>query len=184
MIDMQVAGLGIDADRHRPLLVLAESHGHHRLLPIWIAEPDAAELTAAVQHVSRPRPGTHDLILAVLVGSGRRLARVVITALQDHVYLAELVLDDQVRISARPSDAVTLALLADAPIQADEAVLDLASTEHGMTITFAQPTPAPADTDTTAAVDPASTEPEPQARIQEFRDFLDTVDPDDFNPDR
>ena len=181
MIDMQVAGLGIDADRHRPLLVLAESHGHHRLLPIWIAEPEAAELTAAVQHVARPRPGTHDLILAVLAGSGRRLARVVITALEDHVYLAELVLDNGVRISARPSDAVTLALLADAPIQADEAVLDLAATEHGMTVTFAQPTHA--DTGTTA-VDPASAEPEPPARIQEFRDFLDTVDPDDFNPDR
>lgn len=179
MVELRVAGIGIDANRHRPLLVLIESQGRSRLLPIWIAEAEAFELTAAAQHVSRPRPGTHALILAVLAGSGRRLTRVAITALRDGVYFAELVLDNQVRISARPSDAVILALLAGAPIEAHEAVLDVAATEHGMTITFDQP----ADADSAAAAEATPLEPDTHARIQEFRDFLDAVDPDDFDPD-
>ncbi|MBP2368495.1 bifunctional nuclease family protein [Pseudonocardia parietis] len=179
---MRVAGIGIDADRRRPLLVLVESQGRSRVLPIWIAEPEAFELTVAAQHVSRPRPGTHELILAVLAGSGRRLTRVAITELRDSIYFAELVLDNQVRISARPSDAVTLALLADTPIQAHETVLDIAASEHGMTITFDQPD-AP---DPTAAPESTPDEPDTHARVQEFRDFLDAVDPDDFgtDPDR
>ena len=102
-----------------------------------------------------------------------------ITALRDGVYFAELVLDNEVRISARPSDAVILALLADAPIQAHDTVLDLAATEHGMTITFAQP----ADADSAAAPKPTPLEPDTHARIQEFREFLDAATPDDFDPD-
>lgn len=179
MVEMRVAGIGVDADRNRPLLVLVESQGPSRLLPIWIAEAEAVELTAAAQRVSRPRPGTHALILSVLASSGRRLARVAITAVRDGVYFAELVLENEGRISARPSDAVILALLADAPIQAHETVLDLAATEHSMTITFAQP----ADADSVAAANSAPLESDTHARIQEFRDFLDAVNPGDFDPD-
>ena len=181
MIEMRVVGIGVDADRQRPLLMLVESQGPSRLLQIWIAEPEAFELTAAQRHVSRSRPGTHELILAVLAGSGRRLARVAITALHHHTYLAELILDNDVRISARPSDAVTLALLADAPILAHETVLDVAATKPGMTITFGRPSGP--DTAPAAVADSTPVEPDTHARIQKFRDFLDAVDPDDFDPD-
>lgn len=179
MVVMRVAGLGIDAHRDTPLLVLAEAQGRRRMLPIWIAEPDAAELAAAHQHVHRSRPGTHELILAVLAASGRHLSGVAITALRDNIFVAELVLDDQARVSARPSDAVILALLAQVPIEAHEDVLDAAATERGTVIAFEQRPKS----DTTTS-DPTPGEPETRARIQEFRDFLDTVEPDDFDSNR
>lgn len=167
MVVMRVAGIGIDAYRESPLLVLAESQaqGRGRKLPIWIAQPEAIELAAAHGDVRRPRPGTHELILAVLAGAGRRLLRVVITALCGNTYIAELVLDGDARISARPSDAVILALHAAVPIEATEAVLDDAATEQSPVIAFG--------IGDDGGVGSA-------ARIREFRDFLDTIEPDDF----
>lgn len=169
MVVMRVAGIGIDAHRESPLLVLVESQpqGRGRKLPIWVAQPEAIELAAAHEHVHRPRPGTHELILAVLAEGGRRLLRVIITALCGNTYIAELVLDGDTRISARPSDAVILALHADVPIEATEDVLNVAATEHSPVIAFG----IGDDVGTGTA-----------ARIREFRDFLDTIEPDDFGP--
>lgn len=173
MIAMQLRGMGWDVGHAQPLVLLQEDDPPGRVLPIWIAEADAAALELAHQGVSAPRPGTHELIAAVLADFGRHLARVVITDLHAHTYYAELVLDDDTRVSARPSDALNLALRAGADIAASESVLDLAAVPA---TTVLEATAEP-------STDPASElEPDQQVDLDRFREFLNSATPDDFDP--
>ena len=173
MIALQLRGMGWDVGQGQPLVLLEEHDPPGRVLPIWIAEADAAALELAHLGMSAARPGTHELIASVLAASGRHLTRVVITALQAHIYYAELVLDDDTRVSARPSDALTLALRAGADIAASESVLDLAAL------------PATAVLEATTAeplTDPVSElEPEQQVDLDRFRELLSSATPDDFD---
>ncbi|SFO56183.1 hypothetical protein SAMN05216207_10895 [Pseudonocardia ammonioxydans] len=173
MIALQLRGMGWDAARGQPLVLLEEHDPLGRVLPIWIAEADATALEQAHQGLSAIRPGTHELIAAVLAASGRHLTRIVITALHAHTYYAELVLDDYTRVSARPSDALTLALRAGADIAANESVLDAAAV------------PAAAVLEGTAAeplTDPgAELGPDQQVDLDRFREFLTSATPEDFD---
>ena len=92
------------------------------LLPIWIGPNEAAAIAMAQQGVAAPRPLTHDLFVATLLQLGTPLLSVRITRLEDGVFFAELVLEDQV-VDARPSDAIALALRAGVPILLSDEVL-------------------------------------------------------------
>ncbi len=123
------------------------------LLPIWIGPNEAAAIAMAQQAVEPPRPLTHDLFIATLAHAGSPLRSVRIVGLEDGVFYAELVFDSGT-VDARPSDAIALALRASAPILvADEVMAE------------------------------AGVAPEPDAssdEVEQFREFLDTVTPQDF----
>lgn len=110
-------------------MLLQETTGEQRWLPISIGAPEANALVAAHQNVEHPRPDTIELIGHVVTGLGRQVRQVQVTALQDGVFIAELVFDDDLRVSARPSDAVAIGVRAEVPIEVEEAVLDEASVE-------------------------------------------------------
>jgi uncharacterized protein len=65
--------VGLESEALRPVLVLQEASGDHRLLPVWIGTAEANAITVEQQHVSLPRPITHQLIGDVLEALGRRL---------------------------------------------------------------------------------------------------------------
>jgi bifunctional DNase/RNase len=123
------------------------------LLPIWIGPNEAAAIAMAQQGVAAPRPLTHDLFVATLLQLGTPLLCVRITRLEEGVFFAELDLQGQ-SVDARPSDAIALALRAGVPILLADEVL----AEAGVA-------PAPEDD-----VD----------EVEQFREFLDTVTPQDF----
>jgi bifunctional DNase/RNase len=160
---MRVMTVGVEAGAARPVLLLQEAGGSHRLLPVWIGIAEANAITVEQHGVSLPRPMTHQLIGAVVDAFGRHLEQVRITELRDNIFFAELILDQNTRVSARVSDAIALALHLRVPIHADDTVLDVAAVTN---------TAIHAD-----SADRASDE------VEKFRRFLDTASPDDFEPD-
>jgi uncharacterized protein len=159
--DMHVLAIGLDTQRGTPLLLVAEQTGRGRALPLSIGVAEAFAIQLALRGVRPPRPPTHQLIAEVITALGRQLDHVEITALRDNVFHADLVFTGDLRISARPSDAVALALQTSRPIRATDELLDLVGT-------------------TVFTLDPAVADPEDE--ITRFRQELDNIDPDDFTP--
>ncbi len=124
-----------------------------RYLPIWIGSVEATAIALEQQGVKPARPLTHDLLKDVLGALGRRLEQVRITDLQEGTFYAELVFDGGVKVSARPSDSVALALRVGVPIHAEESVL----AEAGLVIPDEQ-----------------------EDEVEKFREFLDSISPEDF----
>jgi len=160
---MELLGVQIELPSNTPMMVLREEGGGRRGLPIMIATPEAAAIHSALEGITPPRPLTHDLLVGVVAALGATVHHVVITELREHTFFAELHLEapsGAVVVSCRPSDAVALAVRTGAPIHATEAVLDEAGVE------FEEETEGEDD----------------EAILDEFRDFLDEVRPEDFEP--
>lgn len=152
MEPLDVIGVRVDMPSNQPLVLLRESHGE-RYLPIWIGAVEATAIAFAQQGVVPPRPLTHDLMKDLLDVLERPVQRVRITDLRDGVFYAVLDLGEGVEVSARPSDAIALAMRTGAPIFGDEQVLEQA----GILV-------------------PEEDEDE----VEAFREFLDNVSPEDF----
>jgi uncharacterized protein len=163
VIEMRVMAVGVESVASRPVLLLQEAGGDHRLLPVWIGNAEANAITVEQHGVSLPRPMTHQLIGDVVRVFGRHVEQVRITEVRDDIFYAELILDQNIRVSARVSDAIALALHLGVPIHAEDAVLDAA---------------AVANTAIRAEGDDRAPD-----EVEEFRRFLDTASPEDFDPD-
>ena len=161
MIEMSLVGVRVEVPTNQPIVLLREGEAGNggRYLPIFIGPPEATAIVYALQGMETPRPMTHDLFKTVLDELGVTLRQVVITELHDGTFFAEIEIDrggQTQRISSRPSDALALAARypAPVPIYAEEAVLDEAG------VLFDQD--------------------EEEAQIEEFREFLNQVRPEDF----
>lgn len=152
MRDVEVIGVRIELPSTQPVVLLREKDGD-RVLPIMIGPFEAMAIAAAQEGVVPPRPMTHDLFANVLGALEHRISGIEITGMSDGVFFADLILDGVTRVSARPSDAIALALRTSASIKCDPEVLEEAAVS------------APHEED---------------AEIEEFRAFLDQVTPDDF----
>lgn len=146
---------------NNPVVLLKESDGD-RVIPIWVGAVEATAIAYAQQGVVPPRPLTHDLMRDVLRAVGADLAEVRITGLEEGVFYASLVFASGVEVSARPSDAIALALRLDVPIFGSDAVLDEAGIE------------LPDEDEEPDAMG------DPESAVEEFRAFLEQVSPEDF----
>jgi hypothetical protein len=154
--ELDVLGVRVEMPSNNPIVLLRERDGQ-RYLPIWIGASEATAIAYAQQGVEPPRPLTHDLMATVIHTLGHALDEVRITEMNDGVFYAVLLLDGHVEISARPSDAIALALRTATPILATELVLD----EAGVTMAI-----------------------EDEDEVERFRKFLDQVSPEDFEERR
>lgn len=152
MIDVDVVGVRVETPANQPVLLLRESNGQ-RYLPIWIGAVEATAIAFAQQGIEPPRPLTHDLMRDLLTHFAQTLVSVQITSLEDGVFYAELVFEDGTTLSARPSDAIALALRTGAATLVAEDVFEVAGVEA-----------------------PENEEHE----VEAFREFLDTISPEDF----
>lgn len=161
MVPLELVGVRVEVPANTPMLLLREATGRHRLMPIYIGTPEATAIHYALEGVESPRPLTHDLFVQTLSELGVALERVVVTEMREHTYYAELHLrrpDNSLTVmSSRTSDAIALAVRCDAPMMANEELLDLVGQEP-----------------------PAEPEEEAEEIIDEFREFIDQVNPDDF----
>src|SRR3990172_1857183 len=108
------------------IIVLKEKDGP-RSFPIVIGILEAAAIDRHVKKIRTPRPLTHDLLDSVIKILGGRLERIIVTELRDKTFFAKLIImrnGASVDVDSRPSDAVALAVLNDAPIFVEEKVLD------------------------------------------------------------
>lgn len=155
---VEVLGVRVEMPSNQPIVLLREVDGE-RYLPIWIGAHEATSIAYVQQGVVPPRPLTHDLLKDVIDGVGRTLEAVRVTRLDEGVFYAELDLGDGAVVSARPSDAIALALRTSSPIDVADEVLD----EAGVLI-------------------PDEGEDE-EDEVERFREFLDQVTPEDFGSD-
>jgi len=133
MIQMKVQGLTIDPASNSPILILQEVAGE-RTLPIWIGLLEATAIASEREKVSFSRPMTHDLTINLLNHLGCRISKIEVTELKDNTFFALIHLEGAEGASSldsRPSDAIALALRADAPILVSEEVLIAAAASPG-----------------------------------------------------
>lgn len=158
MIEMELVGVRIEMPSSQPLVLLKELRGG-RHLPIWIGTPEASAIAIAQQGVIPPRPLTHDLFYQTLQALGRSISRIIISAVEDAVFYAQIVLDNGVTVSSRASDALALAQRGGSSIWCEDAVIE----EAGVVISEA-----------------GESAEEEEQQMQDFMAFLDEVEPEDF----
>ena len=161
MAEVRVVGIRVDQPANQPVLLLREASGD-RMLPIWIGPTEANAIILEQQGVEPVRPLTHDLFRDVIGALGHSLKEVRIVDLQEGTFYAGMVFNNDVRVSARPSDAVAIALRMGVPIYVEDAVLD----EAGLLI------PDENDEEASGAVR--------EDEVEKFKEFLDSISPDDF----
>lgn len=155
LIKVSLVGVRVELPTNQPIVLLKEEEGD-RFLPIWIGAFEATAIAFALQGVETARPMTHDLFKNVLEDFEVSIERVLINDLIDGTFYAEIKMqrNNSTRvISARPSDAIALAVRMDVPLYADEKVFDEAS---------------------------ILIETTEEEEIKRFRDFLDNIEPQDF----
>jgi bifunctional DNase/RNase len=165
MIEVQIVGVRIELPSNQPLVLLKEVHGD-RHVPIWIGTPEASAIALAQQGVIPPRPLTHDLLVDVVAAMGRTIVSANITAVRDNVFFGELVFDNGTTVSSRASDALAIALRAECSIWCADEVME----EAGVRITEH-------DEGEDAGTE---TSPDEERELRQFREFLDDVEPEDF----
>ncbi len=128
MFQASVSGLYIDQQTGEPVVLLQEIGGD-RILPIWIGTNEmlalAVELSSGTNRP--PRPLSHDLVETVVSCLNARVVQTVISDLKDHIYRARLSLKSgsgTLKVDARSSDSIILALKFEAPIFVAEAVVE------------------------------------------------------------
>jgi len=160
MIPVIVAGVRMEMPSKTPIVLLNEIDGT-RYLPIWVGAVEATAIAYAQQDVTPPRPMTHDLMVDLIDELEARLTGVRITSLTDGVFFAILdlmtVAGQAHELSARPSDAIALALRIGVPITVAPEVLEVAGVEI-----------------------PEDANGEPEDQVEAFREFLEGVSPEDF----
>lgn len=160
MIPVEVVGVRVEMPSNQPIVLLKEIDGS-RFLPIWVGAVEATAIAFAQQGVLPPRPLTHDLMKDLLEQLSGTLDAVHLTELRDGVFYADLIVktssQEQLVISARPSDAIALALRTKSAILATEELL----AEAGIEI-------------------PDEESSDANEEVERFREFLDQINPEDF----
>ncbi|MFE0748241.1 bifunctional nuclease family protein [Gordonia sp. NPDC058843] len=165
MSEMRVVGIRVEPPQSQPVLLLREVDGE-RYLPIWIGQSEAASIALRQKGIEPPRPLTHDLIVNLIKDFGQTLLEVRIVDMQEGTFYAEMIFTGDLRVSARPSDSIAVAMRAEVPIIADEEVL----AEAGLLIPDDESDEAPE----------AQAEGVKEDEVEKFKEFLDNVSPDDF----
>ena len=152
MRQMEVVGVRVEMPTNQPIVLLKETQGE-RYLPIWIGPMEATAIAYAQQGLVPVRPLTHDLLRDILEALDVQLKTVNITALRNGTFFADLIFANGKEVSARPSDSIALALRTGATIFAADEILE----EAGIAIPDEQ-----------------------EDEVEKFREFLDTITPEDF----
>jgi bifunctional DNase/RNase len=158
MHEMVIYGVSFDMVGKQPIVLLKTADGN-KFLPIWIGHPEAAAILMKLQGAATPRPMTHDLFTEILGQLEARVVRIAVTELRENTFYALITVavdGTELEIDSRPSDAIALAVRADAPIFAAEAVIEESAIEF-------------------------EHEVNDEEVVEEFKKFLEEVKPDDFS---
>jgi uncharacterized protein len=161
MHEMVIYGVSFDLVGKQPIVLLKTADGN-KFLPIWIGHPEAAAILMKLQGATPPRPMTHDLVNDILGELDARVLRITVTELRENTFYAQITVQrdgTEVEIDSRPSDAIALAIRAEAPIFAADEVIE------------------------ESAIEFEGEEVNEEEMVSEFKRFLDNVTPDEFAVD-
>ena len=131
MHEMVIYGVSFDLVGKQPIVLLKTADGN-KFLPIWIGHPEAAAILMKLQGASTPRPMTHDLVTEMLSQLDAQVVRITVTELKENTFYASITVQQngsEIEIDSRPSDAIALAVRAEAPIFAAEEVIEESAIE-------------------------------------------------------
>jgi hypothetical protein len=157
MQEMSIYGVSFDLVGKTPIVLLKTVDGN-KFLPIWIGHPEAAAILMKLQGASAPRPMTHDLFTDVLGQLEAQVVRIAVTELRENTFYAQITVQQdgsEIDVDSRPSDAIALAIRADAPIFVADDVIEESAIEF-------------------------DEEVDEEKMVAEFKNFLDNVTPDEF----
>jgi len=128
MIEVDIPMVRLDPELKTPIVVLREKTGEtKRILPIWVGIFEALAIITELENHTVLRPMTHDLLKSVIDNVGAKVVSVLVSDLKENTFYAEITLHlsngDVVKIDSRPSDAMALALRAEAPIYVSEDIM-------------------------------------------------------------
>ena len=158
MQEMVIYGVSFDLVGKQPIVLLKTAEGS-KFLPIWIGHSEAAAILMKLQNANTPRPMTHDLVTEMLTQLDAQVVRICVTDLRENTFFATITLQQdgsEIEVDSRPSDAIALAVRAEAPIYADDRVIE------------------------ESAIEFEGEEVNEEEIVDEFRKFLDQVTPDEF----
>lgn len=115
-------------------VVILKDKNAERYLPIWIGPGEADAIAVKLQDMPVPRPLTHDLLNSMLTGLGAKIEMMVVSDLSNDTFYAKLVVvvnGSQQEFDCRPSDALAMAVRANAPIYVEDIVMEKASITMG-----------------------------------------------------
>ena len=161
MQEMLIYGVSFDLVGKQPIVLLKTSDGN-KFLPIWIGHPEAAAILMKLQSQAPPRPMTHDLMSELLEQLEAQVVRITVTELRENTFYAQITVQQdgrEIEVDSRPSDAIALAIRADAPIFAADSVIAESAIEFEGD-----------DVDHEVL----------EAEVAKFKHFLDEVTPEDF----
>jgi len=159
--EMLIYGVSFDLVGKQPIVLLKTADGN-KFLPIWIGHPEAAAILMKLQSQSPPRPMTHDLLSDMLEQLEAQVVRITVTELRENTFYAQITVQQdgrEIEVDSRPSDAIALAIRAEAPIFAADRVIEESAIEF-----------EGEDVDQEVL----------DAEVAKFRNFLDEVTPEDF----
>jgi bifunctional DNase/RNase len=161
MHEMLIYGVSFDLVGKQPIVLLKTAEGN-KFLPIWIGHPEAAAILMKLQSQAPPRPMTHDLLSDMLEQLGAQVVRITVTELRENTFYAQITVAQdgtEIEVDSRPSDAIALAIRAEAPIFAANQVIEESAIEF-----------EGEDVD----------QEQLEAEVAKFKNFLDEVTPDQF----
>ncbi|MEN9301540.1 MAG: hypothetical protein RLZZ254_1321 [Actinomycetota bacterium] len=158
LVELELEGVRLEVPSSVPVMMLRETAGRRRVIPIYIGGPEASAIHYALEGIVPERPLTHDLMLNMIGELGHQVDKLVLTEVKDHTYFAELSLDGgEYTVSCRPSDGVAVAIRAGVQIFAAESLVD----EVGREV--------------------VSEGAETEEIIDDFREFINNISPEDFS---
>jgi bifunctional DNase/RNase len=128
MPEMVIDSIRVSLMNYQRVVILKERDAD-RYLPIWIGPSEADAIAVKLQDVSVPRPLTHDLLRSVITALGAGINHIVVSDLDHDTFFAKVIIQlngEVSEVDCRPSDAIALAVRAEAPIFAEETVLEKA----------------------------------------------------------
>ena len=155
---MVIYGVSFDMVGKQPIVLLKTRDGN-KFLPIWIGHPEAASILMKLQGAGTPRPMTHDLLSDILGELEVKCTQVAVTELRENTFYAQITVQQdgrEIEVDSRPSDAIALAIRAEAPIFAAEEVISESAIEFEHEVE---------DTEEV---------------VEKFKRFLEDVTPEDF----
>jgi bifunctional DNase/RNase len=171
VVEMTIESIRVSLMNYQRVVILKQKDAD-RYLPIWIGPAEADAIAVRLQDVNVPRPLTHDLLRSVIDQLGAQISSIVVNDLSNDTYYARITLtvgERSIEVDARPSDAIALAVRAHVPIYADESVLEKAGVQ------IAEDEAGP-DSEGRLPVKEEELE-----RMSAFRDFIESLDLDDFD---
>jgi bifunctional DNase/RNase len=177
MIETVVESIRVSLVTQHRVVILKEVDGE-RHLPIWIGSYEAEAIAMELQGVTASRPLPYDLMRTIIDDMGGSVDRIAVTDLSDDVFYARIIVRQngrEVEIDSRPSDAIALAVRVRVPILVDDTVMDKA----GVMLSSEEEDESDAEKVTHPELERA--EGVDEERLSVFRDFIDSLDLDDFD---